>query len=589
MFFKRFKVDKSKAADAAEEPAAASPDAEAGQSSAAGTEGAEPTLPLGAHMNSAGDTDPASLGFETTADLSPAYGPIGQEKAMEAIAFAAGMKGPGHHLLVVGPTGAGRRTATRSQLQEAASKAERPADWVYVSSFDPTGGFRALKLPAGTAKPFAEKMTLAIDQLADALPAAFAADDYDMKRRTIEEEFRFSREDALEALRREAEAQNIALLRTPAGIAVAPVLEGKVVKTDVFNSVPEALRREVETKIAALEAEIETILAERPEDEKERRARLVALNEQIAGRHVRAALDDIKTEFAEVAGVESYLKAATRDLIRNAGLFVAANGASGSQPARVPATHPRFARYAVHVMATSSAGTGAPIAQEPNPTYANLFGRVELGTSADGASQVVRIKPGALHRANGGYLLLDGDALLDNASTAEALRRAVEAEEIRFDPPASPIGAVGDEVPDLEPIPLNVRLVVFANADTQRRLASNTALRRMFKVEAVFEHAVERTKETVETFSRLIAGIVEKHSLRPMNAYAVAVLIDEAAHRAGSDGKLSLLVGDLIDVCREADHWAGNEDRQVIAATDVERALGQRRASPSGTSLAEAS
>jgi predicted ATP-dependent protease len=135
---------------------------------------------------------------------------------------------------------------------------------------------------------------------------------------------------------------------------------------------------------------------------------------------------------------------------------------------------------------------------------------------------------------------------------------------------------VGDEVPDLESIPLNVRLVAFANAEMQRRLG-NTALRRMFKVEAVFEHAVERTKETVETLARIVAGVVEKQSLRPVDAAGVALLIDEAAHRAGGKGKLSVLIGDLIDVCREADHWAGTETRDVISAADVERALRQRR------------
>jgi predicted ATP-dependent protease len=584
MFFKRFKTDKSKAADDAAEPVAEA--AEAAEPEIVADEPAvvEPSLSPGAHMNSSGETDPASLGFKTTADLTPMHGPIGQERAMEAIAFAASIKGPGHHVLIVGPTGSGRRTATRAKLQEVAAKSERPADWVSVSSFDPTGGFRSLKLPPGTAKPFAEKMALAIDQLADALPAAFAADDYDLKRRTIEEEFRFSREDALEALRREAESQNIALLRTPAGIAVAPVLEGKVVKTDVFNSVPEALRREVETKIAALEAEIETILAERPEAEKERRARLAALNEQIAGRYVRAALDDIKVEFADVAGVESYLKAASRDLVRNAAMFVASSG----QPARLASGHLRFARYAVHVMATSSAGTGAPIVLEQNPTYSNLFGRVELGSGVEGGSQVARIKPGALHRANGGFLLIDAEPLLDNPAATEALRRALEADEIRFDPPASPIGAVGDEVPDLEPIPLSVRLAVFANAETLRRLAaSNVPFRRLFKIEAVFDHAVERTKEAVEMFTRVVAGVVEKQGLRPIDAAGVALLVDEAAHRAGSKGKLSLLIGDLIDVCREADHWAGREGRSLISTADIARGLRQRPAAP-GT-MAEAS
>lgn len=587
MLFKLFKADKSKAV---EEVASVAEAPETVEEAVAESQppAAEPETTLAPPVDASSATDPASLGFKTTADLTPADGPIGQQKALEAIDFANGIKGAGYHLLVVGPSGSGRRTITRAKLQEVAAKAERPSDWVYVSSFDPTGGFRSLKLPPGSAKPFAEKMAHAIDQLADALPAAFAADDYDLKRRMIEEEFRFSREDALEALRREAESQNIALLRTPAGIAVAPVLEGKVVKTDVFNSVPEALRREVETKIAALEAEIEAILTERPEAEKERRARLVALNEQVAGRYVRAALEDIKAEFADVAGVESYLKAASRDLVRNAGMFVAAG--PGGQTAHLSAANPRFARYAVHVLETSSAGAGAPIVLEQNPTYANLFGRVELGTATDAGSQVVRIKSGALHRANGGYLLVDGDALLDHPETAEALRRGLEAEEIRFDPPANPIGAVGDEVPDLEAIPLNVRLIVFASPATQRRLASsNPLLRRIFKVEAIFEHAVERTKETVEAFARVIAGVVEKHSLRPLNSFAVAALIDEAAHRAGSEGKLSVLIGDVIDVCREADHWAESEGRKVIKADDIERALRQRRSPGYSGASAEAS
>ena len=186
-------------------------------------------------------------------------------------------------------------------------------------------------------------------------------------------------------------------------------------------------------------------------------------------------------------------------------------------------------------------------------------------------------------------MLVDGDALLASAVTAEALRRALEAEEIRFDPPASPIGAAGDEVPDLEPIPLNVKLVVFGNAETRRRLAANNAqLRRMFKVEAVFEEAVARTKETVETFARVIAGVIDKHALRPFDVSGVALLIDDAASKAGGNGKLSVGIADVIDVCREADHWAGSEGRDVASAADVERALRQRK-SRGPDELAEAS
>jgi hypothetical protein len=568
MFFKRAKQDKRKAGEAQAE--AKKP--EGGANGAGAPDGAG-----AAHARAS--VDPKSLGFETTAEIEPADGPVGQARALEALSFGAGMKGPGYNILVTGRAGSGCNAAARAKLESIARKAEWPSDWIYVSSFDADGGYRALKLPPGSARVFAEGMVQAIDRLADALPAAFAADDYELKRRTIEEQFRFSREDALETLRREAEAQNIALLRTPAGIAVAPILEGKVVRSDVFNSVPESLRREVQTRIAALEAEIEEIIAERPGAEKMRRERLLALNEQVAGRHVRAALEELKSEFADIAGMESYLKAAGRDLVRNAALFLAAGG---HESVRVPVGtigDPRFARYRVHVMATSGAAGGAPVVEETNPTYANLFGRIELVPTGDGQpSQAVRIKPGALHRANGGFLLLSARALLATPAVTEALARALEASKIRFDPPADPVGVATGEVPDLEPIPLDLKLVVFGEEEAQRQLAkSHPQLKRHFKVEAAFDDAVERSPETIAAYARLIAGIVTQNELKPVDAGGVAMLIDEAGREAGGNGLLSLEIGHIADICREADHWAGNAGRLVTSVADIERALKERK------------
>jgi hypothetical protein len=571
MFFKRAKQDKSKAS----EPPANAPETANAAPAQAGANGATP-LPT---LEPKG-LDPKCLGFETTAELEPAGGLVGQARALNALSFGAGMKGPGYNILVTGRDGSDYQATVRAELQQLARAAERPADWVYVSSFDSAGGYRALKLPAGTAKAFAEGMAQVVDRLADALPAAFAADDYELRRRTIEEEFRFGREDALETLRREAEAQNIALLRTPAGIAVAPILEGKVVKTDVFNSVPESLRREVETKIAALEAEIEAMLAERPGAEKARRERLLALNEQVAGRQVRAALDELKIAFADVAGVESYLKAAGRDLVRNAALFLSA---AGHDSVKVPVGtigDARFARYRVHVMATTGAAAGAPVVQEANPTYANLFGRIESAAGGDGqASHAARVKPGALHRANGGFLLLDARALLAARGVGDALARALEASEIRFDPPAEPVSIGANEIPDLEPVALAVKLVILGDAADQRALAKSCPhLVRLFKVEAEFEDEVETSTETISAYARLIAGIVAQNALKPVEAAAVALLIEEAGRKAGGNGKLSLELGHIADICREADHWAGREGRTVTSAADVKRALDERKA-----------
>lgn len=573
MFFRRAKQDKQKAkAEAEASPAEAASGAES-------TDEAPASKSNGAEVELQFKVDPESLGFKTTADVDPPEEPVGQAKALKNLAFGISMRGPGYNILVTEPQGSLCRDIVRNKLQEAARKDERPCDWVYVDSFDVSGGYRSLKLPAGTAKSFAEAIALALDRLADALPSAFAADDYELKRRTIEEEFRLSREDALETLRREAESQNIALLRTPQGIAVAPILEGKVVKTDVFNSVPESLRQEVRTKIAALEAEIEALLAERPEAERARRERLIALNEQVAGRHVRAALADAGREHSDTNGVESYLKAAGRDLVRNAGLFLALPGQERVKIAVGTIGDTRFARYRVHPLATSGAGGGTPVVEERNPTYANLFGRIEFAPAGEGRTiEVTRIRPGALHRANGGYLMLDAEALGSEPQVAEALARALEAGEIRFDPPVAPVGLGDGNVPDLEPIPLAVKLVVLGDARALRKLAEKCPqLKRHFKVEAVFEDAVERSDESISAYARLIAGIVSKNELKPVDAGGVALLIDEASRKAGGNGKLSLEFSHILDLCREADHWAGGEGRLVTSAADIERALSERK------------
>jgi predicted ATP-dependent protease len=532
--------------------------------------------------------DPKSLGFETTAEVDAADDLVGQTRALEALEFGAGIKSAGYNMLVKGSDGSEFKLATLAKLQELAAKAEAPADWVYVSYFDPDGGYRALKLAPGAAKTFAEAMAQVIDRLADALPAAFAADDYELKRRTIEEEFRYSREDALEALRREAEAQNIALLRTPAGVAVAPILEGKVVKSDVFNSVPEEMRREVHTKIAALEAEIEQVLADRPEAEKSRRERLLALNEQVAGRQVRAVLDELTAQYADVVGMERYLKAASRDLVRNAGTFLR----MGAAPVAIPVGtigDARFARYRVHVVSSNTQGDGAPVVTETNPTYSNLFGRIEFASGSEGqAGQVVRVRPGALHRANGGYLILDARPLTADPKLLEALVRALEAGEIRFDPPAEPVGVVYGEIPDLEPIPLSLKLVVCGDADAHRDFAKAVPqLKRHFKVEAEFDQAVERSSETVAAYARMIAGIVKRNDLKPVDAEGVAKMINEVARKAGGNGKLSLDVSHVIDICFEADHWSKDAGRNITSGADVARALNDRSAPADEVSAGE--
>ncbi len=270
--------------------------------------------------------DATALGFKTTTELEPARGLIGQDRALKAIQFGANMASHDFNIFVLGPAASGKTTAVRQHLERKVKDQPTPPDWVYVNNFETPNRPLALSLPTGRARALVKGMIGAIDELRNTLPAIFEGEEYQARRRSIEEEFRSGQEQAFEALNVKANTQNITILRTPTGFAMAPMHEGKIVKPDVFNTLPEAMRKQVEQRIEALQKELETIIERMPKSDKQRRAKLSELNEEVAALAVHEALDDIAAAFSDLPAVLSYLDAVGRDLVRNVGLFLAPAG-----------------------------------------------------------------------------------------------------------------------------------------------------------------------------------------------------------------------------------------------------------------------
>ena len=522
--------------------------------------------------------NPSSLGFKTTDDLIPVTGLIGQERALKAIQFGIDMKSHDFNMFVLGPPASGKTTAVRAHLGPKAAEGPIPPDWVYVYNFETPNRPKALKLPHGRAKALAKGMIDALDELRGVLPARFESEDYQVRRRAIDEQFRSGNEEALEALNKKAQAQNIALLRTPTGFAMAPMHEGKVVKPEVFNALPEAMRRDVENKIAALEKELSQVLERFPRAEKKRRAQLSELNEEIATAAIRDALTELHASLSDVAEAAGYLEAAGHDMVRNVGLFLATGeeeNAIVKQPVDT-ARDPRFRRYMVNVMAANGEGSGrAPLVEEVNPTYGNLVGRVEhiaqMGTLV---TDFLLVRPGALHKANGGYLLLDARRLLLSPFAWEALKRAIKAREIRVEQPMEAAGLISTQSLDPEPIPLDVKVVLFGDRELYYMLAAlDPDFARMFKVQADFDDSFKRSSESDNAYARFIASVVKEHGLKPVDASGVARIIDEGARLADDREKLSLELGRVADIVREADYWSGQAKRKITGRQDVARAV----------------
>jgi lon-related putative ATP-dependent protease len=523
--------------------------------------------------------DPASLGFKTTSELEPISGLIGQDRALKAIRFGAEMRAHDFNVFVLGPPASGKSTAVKQYLARKAHDGKAPPDWVYVNNFEDPNRPKALSLPSGRARPLAKAMIAVIDELRSTVPATFEGDDYQARRRAIDEEFRSGQEGAFEALNKQAQEQNIAIVRTPTGFVMAPTHEGKIVKPEVFNTLPEAMRKDVETRIEALQKELEQILERMPKSDKERRAKLSDLNTDVASVVVRDALDEVAAAYQGEAGVVAFLEAAGRDLVRNIGLFLAPSGEESEivkQPADT-ARDPRFRRYMVNVMVGNGEvpDVGAPIHEELNPTYGNLIGRVEhIAQMGALVTDFLLIKSGALHKANGGYLLIDARKLLLSPFAWEALKRALKSREIRIEQPSEVSGLVSTQTLDPEPIPLDVKVVLFGDRELYYLLSMHDPdFPGLFKVQADFDDSIARSVENHLSYARLIASIVREHGLRPADADAVARVIEEGARLADDREKLSIEIGRIADIVREADYRAGEMGSATITREAVARAI----------------
>ncbi len=523
--------------------------------------------------------DPGTFKFKSTAELEAISGLIGQERALKAIQFGTNFKSHDFNLFVLGPPASGKRTAVKQYLDIKAREAPAPSDWVYVYNFDQPNRPKALSLPPGRARPLAKAMIEAIDELRTTVPATFEGEEYQARRRAIDEAFRSGQEEALEALNQRAQEQNIAVLRTPTGFVMAPMHEGKVVKPEVFNTLPEAMRKEVETRIQALQKELEQILQRLPKSDKERRTKVTELNDEVASHIVRAALNDVATIFPDDEGVLKFLEAAAQDLVRNAGLFLTASGEENTiikEPADT-ARDPRFRRYMVNVMVANGEKpeSGAPIYEEINPTYGNLIGRVEhIAQMGALVTDFLLIKPGALHRANGGYLLIDARKMLLSPFAWEALKRTLKAREIRIEQPSEMQGLISTQSLDPEPIPLDIKVVLIGERDIYYLLSQHDPdFAGLFKVQADFDDSISRSSENDHSYARLIASIVRDHGLRHVDRGGVARIIEEGARLADDREKLSIEIGRIADIVREANYWAGEAKRELITGEDVSRAV----------------
>ena len=520
-----------------------------------------------------------ATGFDTTHDLPEFEGILGQARAAEAVDFGLAIPQPGFNLYAMGPAGVGKHSLVAKLVGEAAEQGQVPSDWVYVNNFQQPHKPRAIALPAGQGQVLRQDMQHLVEDLLAAIPAIFESDEYRNRLEEVENEFSEREATTFKVLGEEAKQQGIALLRTPNGFGLAPLKGDEVITPDEFEKLPEGEKKRIATAMDDMREKLHKLIRKGPQWQREKRAKIRALNREFSRLAVEHQIGELREKYAAIPAVIQYLEAVEEDLVENADDFRKPQEGPTQILGISLSSAPSFRRYQVNALVNREGHAGAPVVSPDHPSYPNLVGRIEhvehLGALVTDFSL---IKPGALHQANGGYLILDVRKLLMQPFAWEGLKRALRAREVKVESLGQMLSLVSTVSLEPEPIPLDLKVALLGERILYYLLYEfDPDFPELFKVVADFEDELPRDDESHLLYARLIGTLVRKENLLPFERPACARLIEQAAREAEDAERLSSNMQSLVNLMREADFLARRAGAGRVSADHVQAGIDARR------------
>jgi lon-related putative ATP-dependent protease len=520
--------------------------------------------------------DPDSFSFATTAEVPPHTGLIGQARAIEAIKFGLGMESQGFNIVVTGEPGTGRSTAIREHLQAVATGKPGPDEWLYVNNFTDPYKPIALRLPAGKGEVFARSMAAMIDEARELIPRTFASDDYVRRRDEITGLVQRQRQELFVSLAERAREAGFQLQGNFEGFFLVPMINGEPMNDEAFAALPPESRSDLMQRRDTLMEELRPLAKQGKSVEIQAAERMGDLQHVVAMNVVDMLVQRFFEDYQDFPEVIQHVLAVRKDMVDNITIFLPQPPTPGVPPARDPSQP--FRRYQVNLLVNCAEMECAPVVYESNPTPQHLFGSIEK-EAVFGAltTDFTMIRPGSMHRANGGYLVFDFDDLLLYPLSWNELKRVLHTREITIEELGDRIGIVETKSLRPQPIPWTGKVVAIARESVYRALyTSDPDFRELFKVKANFDMRIDRTSENEEDYAGLIAAVTQKEGLPPVDRGGVARVVEEGMRLADDHNKLSILFGVISDIVREAAYWARQSDSPVITAEHISHAIAAR-------------
>lgn len=529
--------------------------------------------------------DPQKFDFTTTAELEERMSALGQDRAISAVELGINIKSKGYNLFCLGPEGTGKTSLVKRILEEEAKKRPTPQDWAYVYNFDEPYKPHSISFPAGQAAEFAKDIDNLIDDFSVAIPAVLESDEYKAGVSIIQEKYKQKKDEYLRILQKKAKGKSVSLLHMQVGLVVAPVKNGEVLSPEAFDELPEVEKKELINDLNMMQEEIEKAAKDLPEWEDKQRREHNLLREKFIKVAVKNPIDALRQKYKGHREINEFLKNIQNHIITNIDDFLpaentpqAGNGDEDALSTLLSRMNrqeeDKFAKFKVNVIVKNEPNSGAPIVHLDHPTQGNLVGRVER-IQQYGAllTDFTLIKAGALHRANGGFLLIDARKLLLQPFAWDSLKRSLASKSIKIETP-------GDETSfttislDPEPIPLDVKIILTGDEDLYELLSERDPdFCDFFKVEADFGTLMDRNDENEIEYAKLIGSLSNKKKLRSLNKQAVARVIEYSSRLAEDSKKLTAHIASIGDLLREADYWARESNSKQIGKKHIDQAI----------------
>lgn len=528
------------------------------------------------------ECDPSFFKFKTTRELEPFDGVIGQSRAIKAMEFGLNIDIKGYNLFIEGPTGIGKTIYAKNKLSEIAKSKPVPDDWCYLYNFADSNEPLAINLPAGLGREFTNDMNQFIEAIKSEIKSAFNNQDFEKEKEAIQKEVEEKKVKLIDKLNKEATKQGFEIKNTASGIYFLPMINGKTLTEEEFNALDEKVRADFEERSVAIQEQTIETMKKIKEIENKANDKMNSWQNNIALFAVTIQVNELRNKYKKFTKIQAFLKNVQKDILTNLNDFIEeekpGNIQSQMQIGKVPGEKP-WDKYKVNLFVDNSELKGAPVILDSNPSFYNLFGKLEYENSfGTMKTDFTLIKPGLIHKANGGYLVLQVKDLLTNPILWDSFKRVLRTKLIHVDTLKDyQMNTVAIASVKPEPIPVNIKVVLVGPSHIYYQLLElDEDFRKLFKVKVEFDEEAPRTESNMFKIAQFIHNFCEKEKAPHFNSGAVAKVIEYCSRAVENQTKLSTQLNDITELLGEACTWAKMEKAKIVTAEYVKKAIAER-------------